>query len=82
MIFMFHRSIMSAPVIKLNTIENVERIYEILRTESHHGFPVVDHRSDEVRIFIGFYPTYIKTIYFRLIVNLLIHFKELSYDIN
>lgn len=39
---------MSTPVIQLKTIEKVEKIYEILRAESHHGFPVVDHRSDEV----------------------------------
>jgi hypothetical protein len=58
MIFMFDRSIMSAPVIKLKTVEKVDKIYQILRAESHHGFPVVDHHSDEVRIFICFYHTY------------------------
>jgi CBS domain-containing protein len=41
------RSIMSTPVIQLKTVEKVEKIYRILRAESHHGFPVVDHRSDE-----------------------------------
>ena len=41
------RSIMSTPVIQLKSIEKVEKIYQILRAESHHGFPVVDHRSDE-----------------------------------
>ena len=39
---------MSAPVIKFQTIEKVDRIYQILRHESHHGFPVVDHHLDEV----------------------------------
>ncbi|CAF0877320.1 unnamed protein product [Rotaria sordida] len=40
-------NIMSAPVIQLKTVEKVENIYHILRTESHHGFPVVDHHTDE-----------------------------------
>jgi hypothetical protein len=39
---------MSAPVIKLKTVEKVDKIYQILSSESHHGFPVVDHHSDEV----------------------------------
>jgi hypothetical protein len=39
---------MSAPVIKLKTVEKVDQIYRVLSTESHHGFPVVDHHSDEV----------------------------------
>jgi len=43
---------MSAPVIKLKTVEKVDKIYQMLRVESHHGFPVVDHRSDEVGILI------------------------------
>ena len=40
---------MSTPVIRFKSIEKVERIYQVLCVESHHGFPVVDHRSDEVR---------------------------------
>lgn len=36
----------------MRTIEKVENIYKILRTESHHGFPVVDHHTDEVEIYI------------------------------
>ena len=43
-----HRNIMSTPVIQFKTIERVETIYKILRTESHHGFPVVDHHTDQV----------------------------------
>jgi hypothetical protein len=42
---------MSAPVIKFKTVEKVDRIYRVLCVESHHGFPVVDHRSDEVGVF-------------------------------
>lgn len=42
---------MSTPVIRFKTIERVETIYKILRSESHHGFPVVDHHSDEVSFF-------------------------------
>ncbi|CAF3399220.1 unnamed protein product [Rotaria sp. Silwood1] len=40
-------SIMSTPVIQLKTIEKVENVYRILRNESHHGFSVVDHHTDE-----------------------------------
>jgi len=39
---------MSAPVIQFKTIEKVDTIYRTLSVESHHGFPVVDHHSDEV----------------------------------
>ena len=39
---------MSTPVIKFKAIEKVEMIYQTLRIESHHGFPVVDHHTDEV----------------------------------
>jgi hypothetical protein len=39
---------MSAPVIKLKTVEKVDKIYRVLSIESHHGFPVVDHHLDEV----------------------------------
>lgn len=39
---------MSAPVIKFKTVEKVDEIYRVLRVESHHGFPVVDHHTDEV----------------------------------
>jgi hypothetical protein len=42
---------MSAPVIKFKTVEKVDKIYQILSSESHHGFPVVDHHSNEVWIF-------------------------------
>ncbi|CAF3295650.1 unnamed protein product [Rotaria socialis] len=41
-------SIMSAPVIQIKTVEKVENIYCILRSESHHGFPVVDHHEDNI----------------------------------
>ncbi|CAF4372932.1 unnamed protein product [Rotaria magnacalcarata] len=41
-------SIMSAPVIQIKTVEKVENIYCILRSESHHGFPVVDHHADNI----------------------------------
>ncbi|CAF4273780.1 unnamed protein product, partial [Adineta steineri] len=40
-------SVMSAPVTKLKTVEKVETIFRVLRAESHHGFPVVDHHADE-----------------------------------
>jgi hypothetical protein len=43
---------MSTPVISFKTIEKVDKIYQILCVESHHGFAVVDHHSDEVRIFV------------------------------
>jgi len=39
---------MSAPVIQFKTIEKVDTIYRTLSVESHHGFPVVDHHSNEV----------------------------------
>jgi hypothetical protein len=39
---------MSAPLIKFKTVEKVDKIHQILSVESHHGFPVVDHHSDEV----------------------------------
>ena len=42
---------MSTPVIQFKAIEKVEKIFRILRTESHHGFPVVDYQLDEVRLF-------------------------------
>lgn len=50
----FDRGIMSAPVIKFKTVEKVDKIYQILSAESHHGFPVVDHHSNEVRISLFF----------------------------
>jgi hypothetical protein len=55
--FFVNRSIMSAPVTKFKTVEKVDRIYRILSVESHHGFPVVDHHSDEVCTFF-LYPSY------------------------
>lgn len=39
---------MSTPVIKFKSVEKVDKIYRVLSVESHHGFPVVDHHSDEV----------------------------------
>lgn len=48
-VLLVYRNVMSTPVIQLRTVEKAERIYEILRKESHHGFPVVDVYSDEVR---------------------------------
>lgn len=48
---------MSAPVMKFQTIEKVDRIYQILRHESHHGFPVVDQHPDEVCTKKSFIPS-------------------------
>ena len=76
---------MSTPVIRFKSIEKVERIYQVLCVESHHGFPVVDHRSDEVRfkplvrhLLINFS----LSLFPRRTVNEREHFKASSYVIN
>ena len=42
---------MSHPVTVLQTTEKVGRIVDVLKTESHNGFPVVeDYRPDSHRV--------------------------------
>lgn len=51
---------MSYPVVCLKSIESVGYIEQLLKSESHNGFPVVDVND------VSFPPTFLKLICFNL----------------
>jgi len=43
------REVMSHPVVTFDTVENVSTIVNVLKTEKHEGFPVVQNDEENVR---------------------------------
>jgi len=55
------REVMSHPVVTFDTVENVSTIVNILKTEKHEGFPVVQNDEENVRK--KFYTVFFNFIY-------------------